>query len=79
MEVAADVCEADEEELGGEIGVCRAFVLFRAALGGLDSAADEVLVETVFDRDALVNLRRDSLATSGVNMGNEGAASICAD
>lgn len=76
IEVAADVCEVDEEELGGEVGVLRAFVLFRAALIGLDSNADEVPEESAFDRGVLLNLSRAPFTTSGVNMGNEGAASI---
>lgn len=79
IEVAADVCEADEEEPGREIGACRAFVAFRAALADLDSNAEEAPAEPAFDREVLLNLRRAPFAISGVNMGNEGAASIWAD
>jgi hypothetical protein len=79
IEVAAVVCEVDEEELGGEVGVWRAFALFRAALIGLGSNADEVPEESAFDRGVLLNLSRAPFTTSGVNMGNEGAASIWAD
>lgn len=77
IEVAADLCEVDEK-LGGDVWLCPAFV-FQAALAGLESNAEEPLAEPTFGREVMLHLRRVPLAISGVNMGNEGAASIWAD